>query len=179
MADPVNVVLVLGKQPLAGGALGKEAVWQIVEAEHLLSRPKWRDAVLVIAGGKTLEGFPFSEASVFLSKFRGDIRERAILEEESTTTPENIRNVRKLLEERGLKVRRMIVVSTWAHCVEVMTTTLFWFWPSVWFRTRYRFTPSDDWRGSVHHLGATLMRAVDPWDRRLVPWFKRMLEGGN
>jgi hypothetical protein len=177
MADPVNVVLVLGKKPLPGGALGKEAVWQIVEAEHLLSQPKWRDAVLVIAGGKTLEDFPFSEARVFLSKFREESRNRAILEEESTTTPENIRNTRVILEGLGIEVDEMVVVSTWAHCLEVCLSTIPHFWSGVWWRTSYASSPSGSWKGSRDHLGAMILRIFDPHDRIFVPYMKRLLEG--
>ncbi len=174
-----DIVLVLGKRLLDSKVLGDEAKWQVREATALLRSKRWQGATLVITGGMTLPDFPFSEAEVFLAEFPEELRHGAILECASTTTPENIRFVKELLKHRGIEVGRMVVVSTWAHCLEVFLTTIPYFWREVWWRTQYHFSPSDDWRGSRNHLCALLMRAVDPWDRRLVPWLKRRLEGNG
>jgi hypothetical protein len=171
-----KVVLVLGKQPENGG-LSWEAGRQVRKATELLRSERWKDAILVLTGGKTVKGFPFTESDVFWSAFTEDIRRRAVREQTSTTTPENIRNARVILEGLGIEVDEMVVVSTWAHCLEVCFSTIPHFWRKVWWRTSYAPSPSGSWRGSRDHLGAMVLRIFDPHDRIFVPYMKRLLEG--
>lgn len=86
-------------------------------ADYLNAHPETN---VVVTGGMG-DDEPISEASCMarVLEERGVAAERILLEEAATNTFENLKNTKKLLEERGESTENLLVVSSNAHLARV------------------------------------------------------------
>lgn len=141
-----------------------------------------KDDVLIISGGITRPDFP-SEAMVgldFITKHSNFRLPKILLEKKSTTTGENIRFVKELLEEHKLRPDQIFVY----HRQSALLKTKI-LYDQLWKgHPELVFVPCVDTSGRLHRiLEYTLMPLLayrDPYEQSWFwRWFKRTKRNAN
>jgi len=118
------------------------------------------NGLLVISGAVTREGFP-SEAEGAMKFVPKELQPRVRLETRATSTGENVKFTREMLEQEGMPIESMLGVSTSGHKKRIV----FWLerlWPEMMPRFSYQSAGKDTPRElRIHRLIYVLTR-LDP-----------------
>jgi len=168
----MNIHILHGNQLEETGEMSAEYMIRAVKA---LTSADLNDT-LIITGGVTRPGFK-SEAEVglnFINQQDHPVLPRILLEKRSTTTGENIRFVKELLEQHGLRPSKIFVYHRESALIKAKIL-----YDQLWSgHPELVFVPCLDNSGWVYKLRSytlmPLLAYVDPYEKNsLWRWFKR------
>jgi len=183
VCKPIQVILILGRKP-DGCGIHPELINRCERAIILLKNTPEYENIVIISGGKTVEGLP-SEAEAGerylrdrISSVKGKVT--FIKEEEARTTSENIVLTQKLLCEKNIVPEKLVIIGRKSQIPKVRV--LLW---RLW-KTKPQnvicmscLDTAPFWYQCFDVICGSIISMIDPYDLFFLRRFKKIHRNGK
>lgn len=169
-----RIAVVFGSRIFEDGTICPEFQDKIMVASRLLHHGKvdW----VVVTGKGIYPAHFLSEAAAGKNYFPAAQQLFVWVEEGSIDTKNSLILTRALLEEKKIKITKVVLISSTLHLLRIRHRLISRFWPEVRNKATYISVRHEGWRSRLDYSIGYLASLVDPSDRWVLPslrWLRK------